>query len=159
MLAGIGRRAWAQAVDAPRYFPLTRPVHIPLADVAEPWRPVLFTAEAMVPSAGAGSRRVLIKGVAFRKVEGLSALCLTCPHEQCQVDLITNREQLVKMSGRPDSHPLFECGCHFSVFDAQNDGARISGETPRGLFRFRMASASGENLEISEIEEAALSVV
>jgi Rieske Fe-S protein len=160
LLAGIGRRARAQVVAAaPRYSPLTRPIRIPLADVAEAWRPVTFTAEATAPSAGGASRRVLIGGVAFRKIDGVSALCLTCPHEQCRVDLVTDREQLAKMTGRPDSHPMFECGCHSSVFDAQNDGARVAGETPRGLFRFRTVVTNGDSVEIAEIEEEALRVV
>jgi Rieske Fe-S protein len=160
LLAGIGRRAWAQVVDAgTRYFPLARPVRIPLAELSEPWRPVAFVAEAAVPLPAGGSRRVLISGVVFRKSEGLSALCLTCPHEQCRVDLVTDQTQLVKMTGRTDSHPLFECGCHSSVFDAQNDGARVAGETPRGLFRFRFAQTGGDSVEISEIEEDALTVV
>jgi Rieske Fe-S protein len=57
------------------------------------------------------------------------------------------------------SHPLFECACHLSVFDAGADGARISGETPRGLYRFRIAGTRDAIVEINEIEEAALSEV
>ena len=56
----------------------------------------------------------------------------------------------------PATHPLFECGCHASVFDAQEDGARISGETPRGLYRFRITGVSDSAVEIGEIEEIAL---
>jgi Rieske Fe-S protein len=160
LLAGFGRRAIGQgAAASPKYAALARPIRIALASVAEPWRPVRFTAEAAARRPDGGSRRVLIAGVVFRTGERLSALCLTCPHEQCRVDLITSPEQLEKMTGRPDSHPLFECGCHFSVFDAQNDGARVSGETPRGLFRFRIATADGDSVEIMEIEEDALAMV
>ena len=168
MLVGFGRRAWAQLASEPlRFAPLTRPVRIPLDTVSAPWQSATFTAEAMAPAvATSPSRRVLISGVLFRRPElpgvpsaSLSALCLTCPHEQCRVDLITDPAQLVKISGRPDSDPLFECGCHASVFDASNEGARIAGETPRGLFRFRIASIAGGVAEIREIEEDALSVV
>ena len=167
-LAGISRRAWTQTADAaPRYFPLSRPVRIPLADVSQPWRLVSFTAEAMAPTRGnAAGRRVLMSGVLFRRTppadrveSSLSALCLTCPHEQCRVDLITDPSQLVTISGKPDNDPVFECGCHSSVFDARNDGARIAGETPRGLFRFRITSVSDDAVEIGEIEEEALLVV
>jgi Rieske Fe-S protein len=56
-------------------------------------------------------------------------------------------------------HPLFECGCHFSVFDAADEGARLSGEAPRGLYRFRIAGVRDGVAEITEIEEAALSEV
>ncbi len=60
------------------------------------------------------------------------------------------------MIGRPATHPLFECACHQSVFDALQDGERISGETPRGLYRFRITNVSDSAVEIGEIEEIAL---
>ena len=179
-LAGFGRRAWSQdAGMAIRYAPLTRPVRIPVQDVETPWQPVSFVAEAMAPAKGAApARRVLINGVLFRRVsptatelpsaaargvggpgsieKPFSALCVTCPHEQCQVDLVTDEVRLQRMTGGAARHPLFECGCHLSVFDAAADGARISGETPRGLYRFRIAGINREALEITEIEEVAL---
>ena len=169
MLGGFGRRAWASRFRArqtpsPRYASLARPITIPLEKVNTPWRPVNFKAEATD-----SGRRVLITGALFRRspaVEGrpgtpddLSALCLTCPHEQCVVDLITDPGQLVKMTGSASHDPLFECGCHFSVFDARQDGERISGETPRGLYRFRISAVRDGNVEIGEIEEEALAQV
>ena len=54
---------------------------------------------------------------------------------------------------------MFECGCHFSKFDAVNDGAWISGVAYRGLFRFRIGAVTDGTVEINEIEEEALSVV
>ena len=63
------------------------------------------------------------------------------------------------MAGQKATHPLFECGCHFSVFDAANEGARVSGESPRGLYRFRIAGIRDGIVEITEIEEVALSEV
>jgi Rieske Fe-S protein len=178
MLVGLKRRAWAQ-LRATRYAPLMRPIRISLDDVEMPWKPVSFTAEAMAPPmAAAAGRRVLINGVLFRRsapdhsavrggrgagasgsIEELSALCLTCPHEQCQVDLISDAAQLLDITGRPGHHPVFECGCHFSVFDALADGARIAGETPRGLYRFRIGSVSRATVEITEVEADALSEV
>jgi Rieske Fe-S protein len=159
-LAGLGRRAWAQIAEPPqpiRYARLARPVRIPLSHVATPWQPVPFVAE------GADSgRRVLISGVLFRRAparDALSALCVTCPHEQCQVDLITDRERLARLSGADAARPVFECGCHLSVFDAANEGARISGETPRGLYRFRIGDVRDDAVVISEVEAAALSEV
>ena len=167
-LAGFGRRAWAfrlrplppQAAGQPiRYAPLTNPVRVPLESVATPWRPVPFVAESMTPStpAAPAPRRVLISGVLFRKGADLSALCVTCPHEQCQVDLVTDEVRLAgMMAGAPAPNPLFECGCHSSVFDAAHDGARLSGEAPRGLYRFRIEAIRQDVAEITEIEEAAL---
>jgi nitrite reductase/ring-hydroxylating ferredoxin subunit len=187
-LLGFGRSVWAQlanpsapghpnaaaALGTLRYAPLTRPVTIPVSAVSTPWQPVAFTAESSLPRAstiardalgGVEGRRVLISGVLFRNHTQLSALCVTCPHEQCQVDLVTDTERLVRMSplrsgqAGDATHPLFECGCHFSVFDAAADGARISGESPRGLYRFRIGGIRDDSVEITEIEEAALSEV
>ena len=177
-LVGFGsRRAQAQNATTPlRYAPLTRPVTIPLQDVVTPWAPVSFVAEAMAPTKGAApARRVLINGVLFRRSttdrrggpadtagapgsieDDLSALCVTCPHEQCQVDLVTDEVQLSRMTGGTAVHPLFECGCHLSVFDAAAGGAKISGETPRGLYRFRIAAINQGIVEIAEVEEVAL---
>jgi Rieske Fe-S protein len=153
-LAGLGRRALAQLAtpSAPvRYVLLTRPVRIPLDAVTAPWRPVSFVAEAMT-----AGRRVLISGVLFRTETALSALCVTCPHEQCQVDLVIDEARLMRMLGQTATRPLFECGCHASVFDAADEGARLSGETPRGLYRFRVAGVRDGMVEITEIEEVAL---
>jgi Rieske Fe-S protein len=163
-LLGYGREplggVWAQLDPASlRYAKLSRPIRIPLESVAVPWQPVTFTAEAMAPATPtAASRRVLISGVLFRRSppDGLSALCLTCPHEQCKVDLITDAARLAVMREGPGTQPLFECGCHSSVFDPLADGARVSGETPRGLYRFRIAGVSDGIVEIDEIEEIAL---
>jgi Rieske Fe-S protein len=165
-LLAFARSAWAQATGgAPvRYASLSRPVRIPLEAVAAPWNPASFVAEARLRAARSGAaggdeRRVLVSGVLFRTDTNLSALCVTCPHEQCQVDLVTDQARLARMPGNTSSHPLFECGCHLSVFDAANDGARLSGETPRGLYRFRIGSVSEGIVEITEIEAAALSEV
>ncbi len=154
-LIAFARSAWAQVTSGGtiRYAPLARPVRIPLEAVAVPWNPVPFVAEATMP------RRVLISGVLYRTSTNLSALCVTCPHEQCQVDLVTDQARLRSMAGGPSSQPLFECGCHFSVFDAANEGVRLSGETPRGLYRFRIGSVSESVVEITEVEAVALSEV
>jgi Rieske Fe-S protein len=172
-LVGIGRRARAQVAPI-RYAALTRPVRIPLQQVTAPWQPVPFVAEAMAPAkVSAPARRVLINGVLFRRTttaasapaesaaavsieNALSALCVTCPHEQCQVDLVTDPARLSQMRVGTASPPLFECGCHLSIFDAAADGARISGEAPRGLYRFRIAGTDRDTVEITEVEEVAL---
>jgi len=89
----------------------------------------------------------------------LSALSVICPHEQCAVALVTDPERLAKMTGSTTGRPLFECACHFSKFDASEDGAWISGVAYRGLFRFRIGSVTDGTVEINEIEEEALSAV
>jgi Rieske Fe-S protein len=170
MLAGLGRgsarggRAWSprQASGRPSngpdpYASLARPIRIPLREVTTPWRSVSFIAEATAPATPTGpARRVLVHGVLFRTDTDLSALCVTCPHEQCRVELVTDQARLSRMTSGTATHPLFECGCHFSVFDAAEEGARISGETPRGLYRFRVTAIDDGVVEINEIEEVAL---
>jgi Rieske Fe-S protein len=165
MLVGGGRRAWAQVAGAPSgYAPLTRPVRIPLDSVTTPWHAVPFQAEAMAPVAtGAPAKRVVLNGVLYRKAmddgsSSLSAVCVTCPHELCPVALVTDPERLVKL-GSDAKNPLFECGCHFSKFDAREDGDWVSGVAYRGLFRFRVGTAGNETAEITHIEGEALSVV
>jgi Rieske Fe-S protein len=156
---GFGRWAWAQVAGASiRYAPLTNPVRIPLQEVATPWRPAAFVAEAMAPATSRTEpRRVLIHGVVFRRAsQDVSAVCVTCPHEQCQVDLVTDRARLSRMGDGKGTRPLFECGCHLSLFDADADGARISGETPRGLYRFRIGVINQDVVEIDAVEEVAL---
>jgi Rieske Fe-S protein len=164
VLVGGGRRDWAQSAGAPSgYAPLTHAVRIPLDSVATPWRTVPFTAEATgVATVEAPARRVVLKGVLYRKAmedgsSDLSALCVTCPHERCPVDLVTDPERLAKMGDAKS--PLFECGCHFSKFDARDDGEWLSGVAYRGLFRFRVSAVGKDAAEITHIEEEALSVV
>jgi Rieske Fe-S protein len=86
-------------------------------------------AETVTPAGAATpGRRVLLNGVLFRKAAGdgasaLSALCVTCPHEQCAVDIVTDEARLARITKGEAKHPVFQCGCHFSVFDAMEDGA------------------------------------
>jgi len=148
-----------------RFVPLTTPIRIPLASVDTPWVPVAFVGESVLPdAAGTPGRRVLIKGVLFRKESGnspsaLSALSVVCPHEQCAVALVTDPNRLAKMRGDGSAQPLFECACHFSKFEASEEGAWVSGVAYRGLFRFRVGTVSDGTVEINDIEEEALSVV
>lgn len=162
-LLGFGRRIWAQLTPSERYARLSSPVRIPLEAVRLPWRPVPFNGEAIAPRAGAGpGRRVLLSGVLFRRVTGddrpeLSALCLTCTHEQCQVDFVAEPTKLPR-TDRVITRPVFLCACHSSVFDAVEDGAWIEGPAPRGLYRFRVTLRDA-TVEINEVEEDALSAV
>jgi Rieske Fe-S protein len=164
VLLGCGRRMRAQPTSASaRYAPLTAPVRIPLEAVTTPWRPVPFRAEAAAPPPGAmPARRVLVNGVLFRRETGpehaeLSALCVTCTHEQCQVDFIAEPAALPRTE-RVITHPVFLCACHSSVFDAVDEGAWIAGPAPRGLYRFRLR-IDADSVEIDAVEEDALFAV
>jgi Rieske Fe-S protein len=165
VLVGVSRHGWAQSRDAPSgYVPLSRPVRIPLDEVRTPWHTVAFTAEAIAAAPGGHGRRVVMNGVLYRKVvendsSGLTAVCVTCPHELCPVALVTDPERLVRMGASDAKSPLFECGCHFSKFDAREDGEWVSGVAYRGLFRFLVGAISTDTVEITHIEEEALSVV
>ncbi len=163
-LLGFGRRPCAQpAVADARYAPVSVPVRIPLEAVSTPWQPVPFKAEAVAPASGATAvRRVLMSGVLFRRAAPgarpeLSALCLTCTHEQCQVDFIAQPATLPR-TDVVINHPVFLCACHSSVFDARGDGAWIAGPAPRGLYRFRLRIDT-DTVVIDEVEEDALSAV
>jgi Rieske Fe-S protein len=162
LLIGLGRRTWAQSAAPPlRWVKLTEPVRIAFAALATPWRPVPFKGEAMAPAAGATPpRRVILSGTLFRRAGGgqrpaLSALCVTCTHEQCQVDFVERPGTLPRMD-RPIDHPVFFCACHSSVFDAVDDGAWISGPASRGLYRFQLNVIGEETVEIVAVEEEAL---
>jgi Rieske Fe-S protein len=169
-LLGISRRVWAErgrgaqrTSDPVRYAPLTATVRIPLEAVKTPWRPMAFKAEAVAPPAGTmPARRVLITGVLFRRVTlderpELSALCLTCTHEQCLVDFIAEPTKLPR-TDRVIVHPVFSCACHSSVFDALNDGEWVAGPAPRGLYRFHIR-VDADAVAIDGVEEDALSAV
>jgi Rieske Fe-S protein len=163
MFLGFGRRAWAQlATAAPVFRALTKPVQIPLDSIRVAYHPVPFKAEGMAPARGSSpSHRVLLSGVLYRRRDGdepgaLSALCITCPHEQCEVELVDDAKRLAALKGGVSTHPMFVCGCHASVFDAQADGAWVDGPAARGLYQFRARMAAGGIVEIHEIEETAL---
>ena len=164
LLLEFRRRAWTQLASAPaRYVRLAAPVRIPLDAVRSPWSPVPFRAEAVAPPGGTTpARRVLINGVLFRRVTGderpqMSALCVTCTHEQCEVDFIAAPTPLPR-TDHVMKHPVFLCACHSSVFDAADDGAPITGPAPRGLYRFRL-HIDADSVEIDGVEEEALFAV
>jgi len=164
-LLGIGRGIaapdWLRASPAAEYVRLLEPVVLPLGGITEPWQPLPFDAMAPSPRPGVGYRgRVALKGILLRlpaelEVPRVQAFCLTCPHEICQVDYVRDTEYVRVEEGEKPDHPLFACPCHFSVFDPVAGGERISGPSPRGLYRFRL-EAEPEDVRIEEVEAAAL---
>jgi Rieske Fe-S protein len=164
LILGVRRRGWSWLSEPVEYWPLTRPVRIPLEQVGEPMRPVSFTAESMMPGVGAGARRVLLKGILYRHAEGppgsaLTAVCVTCPHEQCAVQMVSEPSRLARRTERPGPGPILECPCHGSLFDPIRHGAWVAGIAPRGLFRFRLGASENGYAEIVEIEQEALEIV
>jgi Rieske Fe-S protein len=47
------------------------------------------------------------------------------------------------------------CPCHNSTFKAE-DGERLAGPAPRGLYRFNVTAVKGGAIEIGEVEEDVL---
>lgn len=164
MLAGFGRRIWAQGI-ALRYRPLARPVVVPLDDVATPWRAFPFMADGItLASAATPNQPIRISGMVARTGTGngpekFTAVCLTCPHERCDVDFMSDPNRLppeVKQEiGHAVEHAVYVCPCHNSTFKAE-DGERLSGPAPRGLYRFRVTQVTEAAVEIAEVEEDVL---
>jgi Rieske Fe-S protein len=162
MLAGLGRRVWAQAITR-RYRPLAGPVVVPLADLTTPWRAKPFVANAVtLPSAATPNLPIRISGMVARTAAGdnqparFTAVCVRCPHEGCDVDFVADPKSLAQdvkdEIGHAVDHSVYLCPCHNSTFKAE-DGARLSGPAPRGLYRFGVTGVSDAAVEIGEVEE------
>ena len=164
ILLGLGRRAWAQlAAGLPRYQPLASPAIVPLDAGDLPLRPVPFVARAVTSSSSPNpGQAVRLDGMVFRtpatgnEPGHLSAVCLTCPHDHCPVDFVTDPRLIAEMSGGKIAHPIFQCACHFSVFDPAKDGELVSGPAPRGLYRFSLTPTGPRTVRIDAVEEDAL---
>jgi len=164
MLAGSGRRVWGQGF-ALRFQPLARPVVIPLASLETPFRAQQFVADGVTLSSAANPNQPLrITGMVVRTASGndpekFSAVCLKCPHEGCDVDFVPDPNRLApevrKEIGHPVEHSVYECPCHNSTFMAE-DGERLAGPAPRGLYRFRVTKVTDAAVEIGEVEEDVL---
>jgi Rieske Fe-S protein len=165
MVLALGRRAWAQVASF-RYSPLARPVLVPLADMAAQWRARRFVAEGVtLESAARPNQPIRVAGMVVRiaagddKPERFQAMCLRCPHEGCDVDYVSDPGRLPPeiqaALGRVPDHPMYVCPCHNSAF-RPDDGERVSGPAPRGLYRFRVTSVTDAAIEIGEVEEDVL---
>ena len=88
-----------------------------------------------------------------------TAVCLKCPHEGCDVDFVADPNRLpqeVKDEiGQVVKNAVYVCPCHNSTFKAE-DGERLAGPAPRGLYRFRVTSVTDAAVEIGEVEEDVL---
>jgi Rieske Fe-S protein len=153
-----GHRAFAQASRARRYRPLARPVIVPLADLASPGRVHQFVAEAAtLASAASPNQPIRIAGMVARtSPDAFAAVCVRCPHELCDVDFVadpaTLAQEIVAEIGHPMAEPVYVCPCHNSTFKME-DGERLAGPAPRGLYRFRVTNVTEAAVEIGEVEE------
>ncbi len=157
-LAAAGRILAADT--PPRFRKLKRPVALPLEALAQPGRPVPFTARCA--KSGSGSE-MLLKGIALRlpapgtksPAEALRAFCLSCPHEQCEVNTVDDTRAGHWPAAARRQHLMLVCPCHFSLFDPLAEGAVLAGPAARGLYLFGF-TIQGKRIIIREIEEAAL---
>jgi Rieske Fe-S protein len=166
MFAGINRRVWAQAAGSLRYRPLARPVLVPLADVAVPGRARQFVADAVtLATAATPNQPIRVTGMMVRtgsadnQPDRFKAVCVRCPHELCDVDFVVDPARLppevTAEIGRAVTEPVYICPCHNSTFK-MDDGERLAGPAPRGLYRFRVTGVTDAAVEIGEVEEDVL---
>ena len=164
-MLGAGRTLWAQARRRLRYLPLTRPVAVPLAALAKPGRARRFAAQGVSPpSSATPGEPVRVTGMVARVTTGddtaehFRAVCVVCPHEQCDVDFVADPADLdpvvVEEIGVV-TDPVYLCPCHNSTFTVA-EGERLGGPAPRGLYRFRVTDVSETHVEIGEVEEDVL---
>lgn len=160
-LVGFGRRIRAQVSRAIRYRPLARSTVIPVADLSTLWRARPFVAEAVtLPSAATPNQSIRVAGMVVRTGDDrFAAVCVRCPHELCDVDYVDDPKRLpqeiVNEIGSPVMQPVYVCPCHNSTFSVE-DGERLAGPAPRGLYRFRVTGVSAAAIEIAEVEEDVL---
>ena len=165
VLAGFARRVWAQASTL-RFRPLVRPVAVLLENLAAPWRASPFVAEGVTLSTAATpDQPIRVSGMVVRTSAGanqpdnFTAVCVRCPHEGCDVDFLSDPNRLpqeVKDDiGHAVEHAVYVCPCHNSTFKAE-DGEKLAGPAPRGLYRFRVTSVTDAAVEIAEVEEDVL---
>ena len=160
-LVGIGRRLRAQASRAIRYRPLARPTVIAAADLATAWRPRPFVADAVTLSTAANpNQSIRVSGMIVRTGDArFAAVCARCPHELCDVDYVDDPrllpQEIVNEIGRPVTQPVYVCPCHNSTFNVE-DGERLAGPAPRGLYRFRVTGITAAAIEIGEVDEDVL---
>jgi Rieske Fe-S protein len=168
MVLAFSRRLWAQGAAALRFRPLVRPVVVPLDDLSAPWRARPFIADGMtLASAANPNQPIRISGSVVRTpstgrdigTDQFQAVCVLCPHEGCDVDFVGDPAKLppevVVEIGYAVTQPVYICPCHNSTFKAEN-GERLSGPAPRGLYRFRVTRVSETAVEIAEVEEDVL---
>jgi Rieske Fe-S protein len=141
---------------------------VPLADLSVPWRARGFVADGVtLASAANPNQPIRITGSVVRTsstgkdigTDQFQAVCVRCPHEGCDVDFIpdpaTLPPEVVGEIGHAVTQPVYICPCHNSTFKAE-DGERLAGPAPRGLYRFRVTRVSETAVEIAEVEEDVL---
>jgi Rieske Fe-S protein len=152
----------AQPAQGPQFSPLSRPVRVPLTELITPFRPVPFVVESkgLPGTPFDAGQPIHLRGVVLRTSAGddaperFRAISVVCPHEGCEVEVLTATPDLPAVATAKVTGPIYLCPCHASMFKL-DDGGYIEGPAPRGLFLFRVKSVSGGSVEIAEVEEEA----
>jgi Rieske Fe-S protein len=155
-------RARAQDLRGGTEFRLLRePVEV--ATPAEVWAAEPFRAWLPLTDAdGLSGPELLLNGALVRLPDAparppLAAFCTLCPHEICEIGYpaTTSDAGTAFPGGAPSDRPLFFCVCHSSAFDPLENGDRIGGPAPRGLFRFEF-EIRADSVYITAVEAAIL---
>ena len=138
---------------------------IPLTLLEVPWKPRRFVARGVSPPTAANpGQPVHANGLVVRVSDDddaphrFEAVCAVCPHEQCEVDVISDPADLdpaVVDEIGPVEGAVYLCPCHNSTFTV-TEGRRLGGPAPRGLYRFRVTAVTDAAVEIGEVEEDVL---
>jgi Rieske Fe-S protein len=166
VFTGVSWRVRAQNAGSLRYRPLARPVFVPLDDLAVAGRARQFVADAVtLETAATPNQPIRVKGMIVRTGSGdnqpdrFRAVCVRCPHELCDVDFVGDPNRLppevTAEMRRAIKEPVYVCPCHNSTFK-MDDGERLAGPAPRGLYRFRVTGVTDAAVEIGEVEEDVL---
>ena len=138
---------------------------IPLDDLATPARAFPFVADGVtLASAATPNQPIRLNGMVVRTsmgdnaAERFKAVCLKCPHEGCDVDFIADPKRVpaeITDAIGPVHGSLYVCPCHNSTFKI-DDGSKLFGPAPRGLYQFHVTGVNATAVEIGEVEEDAL---
>lgn len=138
------------------FVPLRESVIVPLQDLIENEGAYEFEAW-LSPESGSDK---LLQGLLLNNGDGLVAYSTYCPHEACILKLERDPGELgsvVASDAVLPNHPVLYCACHFSIFDTQSPGRRLSGPAERGLYRFLFERKEG-TVHVTHVEASILQV-
>ena len=138
---------------------------MPRETLAVPNRARRFRATGVsLPTAAVLGQPVRVNGMMIQTSDAddapdrFRAVCAVCPREQCEVDFVGDPADLhaaVIAETGPVDDPVYLCPCHNSAFTV-DDGRRLGGPAPRGLYRFRVTDVRETSVVIGEVEEDVL---
>lgn len=129
------------AVGAPKFVARPRQQAAKLADLNGPYSTVDFvlgdTPCVVVELPKATPDSLAVSGRHF------AAFSRMCTHLGCPVNMIRDTEVLALTFNYRADHPMLGCPCHFSVFDATEQGQALFGKALYPLPRVRLSESGG----------------